>query len=294
MTATTTICAVVVTHNRLGLLKRALDGLQQQTVRINKIIVIDNASTDQTQEYLKSESSLHVIRLDKNIGGAGGFSKGVEEAKAMGFDWIWLLDDDAIAQHDALELLIQNEKLSSNKTGALVSAVYEHQHIALQHRRKFNALTLAEPYIPEATYSNSETQIDTASFVGFLLNSKSVDKIGLPDARFFLAYDDTEYSLRMIKAGLEIWLVPASKIDHLRGFNGRLVKPPYGKKHYYNLRNQLIVFRLYGQAASWRLYRPLFKGFILALLSGRLESRAIKMWRKAWTDSRKAPFSLEK
>lgn len=292
MNANAVICAVVVTHNRLALLRRALDGLRRQTVYIHKIIVIDNASSSETQAYLRKERSLHVVRLDKNIGGAGGFSRGVEEAEELGSDWIWLLDDDAVAQSNALECLIENKKFRENRIGALVSTVHEQQKIALQHRRKFNPLTLAEPYIPEKSYSLSEVQIDTASFVGFLLNAKCLSKTGLPDARFFLAYDDTEYSLRIIEAGYEIWLIPDSIIDHLRGLGGRLATSPYSLKHYYNLRNQLIVFRQYGKAPSWRLFLPLFRGLILALLSGRVRPKAVRMWRKAWIDSRKAPFHL--
>ena len=93
------INCVVVTYNRLDLLKECLKALEEQTFRIHKIFIINNHSTDQTATYLenlKENPNYDITNLPENIGGAGGFSEGIKRAAMDGCDWIWVMDDDTI------------------------------------------------------------------------------------------------------------------------------------------------------------------------------------------------------
>jgi len=105
------IAAVVVTYNRKELLKECLDALLAQTYPVDSIILIDNASIDGTPEFLKEQGYLKnpkidYVRLPENTGGAGGFHEGVKRGYKKGYDWLWLMDDDAIAQKNTLEELM--------------------------------------------------------------------------------------------------------------------------------------------------------------------------------------------
>lgn len=78
-----TINCVVVTYNRLALLKECLDALDKQTYPIHKIVIVDNCSTDGTGAFLESlanQSRYMIIRTIENIGGSGGFSLGLKTA----------------------------------------------------------------------------------------------------------------------------------------------------------------------------------------------------------------------
>ncbi|MCA8487527.1 glycosyltransferase [Burkholderia multivorans] len=278
------IAAVVVTHNRPALLVDAIDALRAQTRAIDRLIVVDNASDEETVEVLKCAQGVDVLRLDENVGGAGGFAAGVQRALDLGADWVLLLDDDAIAAPSLVEkLLAAGEGLAPAQIGAICSTVIEFGRIAPMHRRRFDPATLKEPVIAEAAYGSSPVRIDCGSFVGFLVNAEAVRAVGLPNASFFLAYDDTEYSLRLGRAGWSVWLVPEAVVDHRRPAGGRLRSGPYGMKHYYNLRNQLAVFRHYGTAPKWRLAKPLVMHGFVAAKDGRLDS--LRRWLKAWRDS---------
>ena len=103
-----TIAAVVVTYNRLSLLKECLEAISLQTCKVNSIIVVNNASTDGTTEYLQQldDKQIVVKSLEKNIGGAGGFAEGIAIATKMNVDAIWIMDDDTIPLTDALEHLV--------------------------------------------------------------------------------------------------------------------------------------------------------------------------------------------
>jgi len=280
------VAAVVVTHNRPQLLAEALRALSTQTYALQSIVVVDNASGPATPQVLQGFDHVDVLRLDENLGGAGGFAAGVDRAMQHDPDWILLLDDDAIAAPDLVaQLMAALPELRAQRVGALCTAVVEFGQLALMHRRFFDPKTLREPPVASESYAKPLVKVDTGSFVGFLVNAESVREVGVPNASFFLAYDDTEYSLRLGKAGWSIWLVPKASVTHLRGAKGRLRDGPYGLKHYYNLRNQLAVFRHYGSAPGWRLWRPILSHGLVAAKDLRFAS--LCTWGKALRDSRR-------
>src|SRR6476620_9663361 len=89
--------AVVVTYNRVDKLGRVLDSILAQSRPIDKLIVVDNASTDSTPALLSvydDDPRIEVLRLETNTGGAGGFSAGMERAYERGADWVWIMADD--------------------------------------------------------------------------------------------------------------------------------------------------------------------------------------------------------
>ena len=94
--------AVVVTCNRKAILKQCVEKLFLQTVSCD-VLVVDNASSDGTAEYLetlKRENRVHVIKLSRNLGGAGGFNLGIRKAVEYGYEYIWTMDDDTLPRPD--------------------------------------------------------------------------------------------------------------------------------------------------------------------------------------------------
>lgn len=258
------IIVVLVTHNRPHLLGRALAALASQTHPPTKIVVVDNASEPETRAVLDQAAlAVDVVRSETNLGGAGGFALGMRRALAIGAEWIWLMDDDAIAEPHALEKLVAPILELSGRIGVLCSCVMEFGAIALQHRRSFNALLGFERSIDKAAYRHKAVQVDTASFVGFMVSAQAVWAVGLPNADFFLAYDDTEYSLRLRRNGFDIWLAPASVIIHERSASARMRSSAFGAKHYFNIRNRIVVKRMYAQAALIGATLGAMFGFLL-------------------------------
>src|SRR5690554_1438069 len=101
------VCAVVVTYNRIELLKECIEALLNQSVTLNKLIVIDNNSSDGTKEYLgeianTNKELFEIILLPINLGGAGGFYEGIKAACEYKPDWIWIMDDDTEPEKNCL------------------------------------------------------------------------------------------------------------------------------------------------------------------------------------------------
>jgi GT2 family glycosyltransferase len=115
---------VIVTYNRIALLKECITAALSQTFSIYKIIIVNNASTDGTADYLKSldKQRFEVITCNKNTGGAGGFNIGIKKSLEIGADWTWVMDDDTIPFQDALELLVLKSGVIKN-IGFLCSKV---------------------------------------------------------------------------------------------------------------------------------------------------------------------------
>jgi GT2 family glycosyltransferase len=110
--ACNTVVAIVVTYNRKNFLLKCLKALLNQCPPCD-IVVVDNASTDGTQNLLSeggllNHPQLHYVRLKANIGGAGGFHYGLQYAFYRSWEWFWLMDDDALPEETALANLLKN------------------------------------------------------------------------------------------------------------------------------------------------------------------------------------------
>jgi GT2 family glycosyltransferase len=280
-----TVCAVVVTYNREELLIECLESLLKQTRPLDGIYIIDNASTDGTPELLKEKGfiqelppedlsepwekefkrdnlSIYYVRMHENTGGAGGFYEGVKRAYEIGYDWLWLMDDDAEPYENSLELLSQY--FAKEDVVALANSVIKPDgEIDLKHRGlvNFNDMfpNVQHPLKLEK-YSEKYAEIQTASFVGLLVSSKVIKKIGFPLKEFFIHNDDIEYCLRIIQEE-KILLIPESKIKHKEASKTGIIKRVPIEKlwlQYYGRRNLIILANKYS-TNKLNFYLKLFK-----------------------------------
>ena len=101
---------VIVTYNREKLLRECIRQVEVQTVPANKIVIVNNASTDGTAAYLSRLTAMgkyHIINCTKNIGGAGGFAMGLSKIVSYDVDCILFIDDDAMLSPDYMKKLLQ-------------------------------------------------------------------------------------------------------------------------------------------------------------------------------------------
>ena len=235
-----TIAAVVVTYNRLSLLKECLEAISLQTCKVNSIIVVNNASTDGTTEYLQqlNDKQIVVKSLEKNIGGAGGFAEGIAIATKMNVDAIWIMDDDTIPQTDALEHLVYILNQHENTGFVNSKVVWTDGNI---HQMNIPG------YVHHDDLGGGLYAIRSASFVSLLVPSKIVREVGLPYREFFIWVDDAEFTARIVKAGHKGYLTTSSVVVHKTATNyGASIKtatPEAAWKFYYYMRNGMFASR---------------------------------------------------
>lgn len=185
--STEKVIAVVVTYNRQQLLSECITALKNQTRRVDQILVINNGSNDNTENWLRHQTDIEFF-TQKNIGSGGGFHTGIRLAYEKNYDWIWLMDDDGYPKEDALENLLDgaDEKLCLRNCAV----------INKEDRRSFVWKTGTHAFIDEVEDNIIENFAHP--FNGTLLHKELVQKIGLPKKELFIWGDETEYYHRII------------------------------------------------------------------------------------------------
>lgn len=279
------IIALIVTFNRKNLLLECLQALSSQTRQPSKILIIDNASTDETIKELKNNGwlesdNIQLIQLKENTGGAGGFSSGMKCAFDGGADYVWMMDDDAMPHPTALEELMK-----------YATPQHIYASLAIQDQQTSWEMTVKQGGGWLSTHNPNDIlekmEVRSLPFLGFLIHQKLVEKIGLPDKSFFIAADDTEYCLRVKQVGSKLYLAGKSWIEHPKAHSqeykvlGKKINyvslPPW--KRYYDTRNRIFIgkkhfgFKLYSQTLPSLLFR-----LLISMMNEKNKSQQLKAY----------------
>lgn len=272
------ICSIIVTYNRKALLLESLDAIMRQSKPVQGIFIIDNNSQDETAYALKDagfisrlspvsdkviksftlyntlknkyngkDIKIYYVRMAKNTGGAGGFYEGIKRAYEEGYEWFWLMDDDTIAEEDALQSLIKanNTLKNEEKVGFVCSKALWTD--GTPHKMNIPEVhqLISLKKVPFNKYENKDILlVDSASFVSLLVNREVVKAVGLPLKEFFIWGDDVEYTYRITQKGYVGVYAKNSRVIHKTKTNYTSsdckVDP---LRHYYDMRNRLYIFK---------------------------------------------------
>lgn len=259
------IGALVVTYNRKELLTECLEALISQNYKLKTIIVIDNKSTDGTEELFSEkdflfENNIQYHRMSENLGGAGGFHEGFKIASKEDIDWLWIMDDDTIAYKDSLSSFVEKIPVVPSNTSFLSSVVYgpekEPMNVpVLSERRHENGYTNWYSFLDE-----SLVEIEAATFVSLLISIKAIRKLGLPVKSYFIWGDDYEYTYRLTNYFGPAYFVGTSKVLHKR-FNAKSLsilnednKNRISMYHYFYRNNLINTYYYKGKIRTLKMY----------------------------------------
>ena len=232
------VAAVVVAYNRRELLTETLTALLAQERVPDRIVVVDNGSTDGTSQLVSERfPAVELTTLPRNTGGAGGFAVGVERAllAGQGTDWVWLMDDDTVPEPGALGALLDAaDRLAEPEL--LASRV-----VWTDGREHPMNMPRLRPFAAAADRGNAERvgayPVRSASFVSTLVRASAVRRAGLPIADYFLWNDDFEFTTRLLRHGRG-YLVRGSTVTHkTKVFGGTDADP--GPRFYLEVRNKV-------------------------------------------------------
>lgn len=209
------VLALVVTHNRKQLLQDCLTALLKQHYPVAQILVIDNASADGTREMVQQHFPQVEYRcLPENSGAAGGFHYGLQMARGLEYDWIWLLDDDAHPQPDSLGRLMQGLERAhclGQEPGVLLSRLTWID--GRTHPMGLPWPDLRHPSLILKAWGHELVPIRFGTYASMLVRRSAVLQHPLPTKAYFLWNDDLEYSGRLLRRGLG-FLVKDSVVVH--------------------------------------------------------------------------------
>jgi len=191
--ATATI--VIVTYNRSHLLRGLLESIVRMDPKPGHVVVVDNASADDTTEVVESfrarlGSELVYRRLEENTGGSGGFSEGMRVAYELGSEWIWLMDDDVEVMPDGLTRMGVWTPRFKSIQGRRYD--YDGSEFYWQYRVS-PSLGIPIPFAPADFDASGYREMNSGCFEGMFIHRDIVRQVGLPDPRFFIYWDDQTY-----------------------------------------------------------------------------------------------------
>lgn len=265
--------AVVVSYNRIELLKKCLDALEHQTRPLDEIIVVDNGSTDGSADHVEAEHpGITLFRTGKNLGGAGGFAWGVEIAIAHGHDTAWLMDDDAEPELDAAAPLIAKFEEMDPKPAFLSSLVTAERGVINEYNMP---LVSQDPIKQVEANGLGGFAIDAATFVGVMINLHEAVKTHLPLDDFFIWLDDLEYTHRLSRNTLAM-VLRDSMINH--PVNKSLGNDMGGRLFYFT-RNRLWLAR--EQNSIWHEDLIAVAGLSLHCVKQLFVAKDKKLWARS-------------
>jgi hypothetical protein len=237
-----TVVSIILTWNSADFISEALESLQRSSYP-TKILVIDNHSADNTREIIRKKfPNIELHDTGANLGYAGGNNYGIGIAKSDDPDYIFILNPDAQVSSDCIGKLVK--RMEQEKEIALISPIIYYHGT--------NKIWFGGSYI--RWYSGETIQINMGQLdaghimkrrytervngCAMLIRTEATKKVGLMDERYFLYYEESDWSVRFAEKGYKNGLEPTAQVWHKTSSStGGSTSPLY---QYYMSRNRLL------------------------------------------------------
>ncbi len=214
----------ILSFNRKDELRITLTKVFEQDYKNIEVIVVDNASTDGTQEMVKEEfPQVKLIELEENIGIAG-WNKGFEIAKG---EYVLVFDDDSYPEESTIKIGLEKLNLRPN-TKIIALNVYN-------TKLKF--------------YETKNYSEYPFSFIGCgaIIKKDLIDEIGGYNRLYFLYHNELDLSIRCLNCGYKIFFAKDANIIHNlspKNRNSNNIQPLIGSIRYTNYYYSYMIFIL--------------------------------------------------
>lgn len=215
----TPISAVILNWNRRNDTLQCLLSMQEQQGAEVDIIVVDNASSDDSVQVIASRfPHIHLIRNHSNLGYAGGNNVGIEHALGSDSEFVLVLNNDTVLDPSCLARLVDDLKAHPDAAAASPKSYYFDTPEIIYFAGGIIApdgtplhVGVGQPDGPEFGKSGTAEWLTGCAT---LFRSDALRKVGLFDLSYFLLFEDADWSLRARKAGYELRFVPGAKLWH--------------------------------------------------------------------------------
>ena len=291
------IVAIIITYGeRVEFLKKSLASLLNQERKFDKIFIVDNNSSQETKDFIKTNLSETVeeIKFEKNIVSAA-FGKALKiVTQKEEFNWVFFMDDDGELKSDALLKLTQSPAFKSDTSFLTCNRL--NLDNKTEQRGKFNFIKLQVDPVSKNDLQKEYIEISHSSFMGMLINKKAIEMTGYSREDFYMYMEDIEYSLRLKKYGPS-FLIPSSIVVHKESIQDRSriinflgYKIPRTKikdfwRDYYGFRNLFPLAKEYSffPLTIFCLFFRLLRTTSTIILFDDFKIRRLKLlWKAAW------------
>ncbi|NOZ64465.1 MAG: glycosyltransferase [Caldiserica bacterium] len=261
MRKTTGVLIGILTWNKKDKLFACLDSIKKLNFKNYQVLVVDNGSSDGTSSLIKKKSpEITLITLKKNLGAAGGRNVIIGYFLERGdWDYLFFLDDDAVVERDTLREMV---RIAEEKNAGVVGAK------VLYYNRPEIIWCAGGAYIDwkRGRFHGSKQgdidkrediscEVDTVPIGFSLVSREAIEKAGNIDEKFFIYYEESDWHVRVKRAGFKIFYAPRAKICHKVSSSLGLESPSF---YYYRTRNRLLFMRKNAKRKDFFLFMPYF------------------------------------
>ncbi len=272
----------ICNYNGKEWVRRCIESLYRQTKKCFDIFVVDNASTDGSVESIKESygEKVGILKNSENIGGAGGFERGIQYGMRKGYNYIALLDNDIELDSFFFENAL-NYMESHNKVGLVGSKVMimdEPEFIqdfgCKLDYEKYKEIQLF-PLLKDDENIPKIQECDYVPTCAVMIRTRVLEKSGTMPEDNFIYYDDIELSQKIIRAGFQVVALGSAKVWHKGGFRkGAISTFP----KYYFLRNRLHFFSKFIKEEDIDRFVDVMLGEVFAQLFGYFIKNSVELF----------------
>tara|TARA_R110001592_G_scaffold296187_1_gene566538 strand:+ start:3676 stop:4578 length:903 start_codon:yes stop_codon:yes gene_type:complete len=278
------VAIIIVNWNSYDMTSQCLESLRAIAYNNYEIVVADNGSSDQSGDDIKNNfPEITLLKNEKNEGFTGGNNLGIRYAINKGFDYLLLLNNDTVVTSDFLNVLIYTID-SLPKVGAIQPKIMfnKERDVIWSAGGIFNDFLFL-------TKTRGENELDLGQYdirwrpewitgCCFLVRTEIIKQIGPLDEKFFIYFEDSDWSFKIRNAGFELMYEPEAVIYHEVGMSNRNRSDhnegnisPFS--HYVNIRNHLYMVRRYAKGVNklgaWSYQMVKFVSYVLYFLARR-------------------------
>lgn len=300
LSTTDKVAAVIVTHNRVELLRASLETVAKQTAPVRWVIVVDNGCDDKVKNLVDTVTGDRGVYLasKSNLGGAGGFAYGFLTALALGADAVWCADDDGRPEDENVLATLQEcaQRHGLDEVSPVVCNLSEPEKLAFPLRRGVEWRRLRSELIDPENPTDDLLPGIASLFNGALISATAMEVIGVPDLRLFIRGDEVEYHRRLVRSGLRFgtclttaYLHPDGSDEFKPILGGRMHTqyPDNDNKRYFTYRNRGYLMN---QPGMRRLLPQEYARFGWFFLVQKKDPRGFIEWFKLHRQGRKERF----
>lgn len=256
MTSLPLVISVILNTNRRKDTLECLDSLKHNTYPNHRIIVLDNRSTDGSVTAIReAHPGVQIVELEKNLGYAGNNNVGIELAMKQGANWIFVLNEDIVLDETCLARLIEVGE-SDSRIGILGPLVYHHdepnviQSAGGMLGEHWESIHLGKDEVDQGQFKNPHP-VEWISGCAILVRRQAIEQAGMLDGNYFIYWEETEWCIRVARAGWMILHVPQACIWHKGVKRDYQPKPSFT---YYGTRNHLLTLSKHHAPLRVRMY----------------------------------------
>jgi len=238
---------IVLNYNGRKYLKDCLSSLVSQTYENYSVIVCDNASTDDSIEYVKRNfPSTIIIQNKENLGFAKGNNVAIKFALKQGADYIFLLNNDTISEKDLIERLIKVAK-TNNNIGIVGPKILDIRNTSFVQEIGWTCDIFGFPIAIREEESGKQTisEVFYVSGCAMLIKKEVLNKVGLFDEEYFMFAEDLDLCWRAQLAGYLVFVDRAARVYHASGgsITGGIISARVIKERSYTTNVRRIFLR---------------------------------------------------